>query len=147
MALDVSGGSDACWLWTGSRRGGGYGQFKVASYINTKANRVAYAVHYGVDPGSLNVLHSCDNPPCCNPRHLWLGTLAENSADMAAKGRWGGSEQQGDKNGNAKLKSSQVVEIKRLIASGKNNHEIARMFGVIHQTISSIKRGKTWRHV
>lgn len=78
--------SEICWNWMGYRNRVGYGQIKVGGK-NLRAHRVAYAIANGHVPASLDVLHSCDNPPCCNPNHLWLGTDLDNVADKVAKGR------------------------------------------------------------
>lgn len=91
--VDRSGGPDACWLWTGMRTPEGYGVFRLAGR-NYGAHRVALAID-GRDPGSLLGCHSCDAPPCCNPAHLWLGTVAQNIADRDAKGRTASGERNG----------------------------------------------------
>lgn len=77
---------DGCWLWTGTTNLRGYG---ILARNNTMqlAHRFSYELHKGVIPDGMFVCHSCDNPPCVNPDHLWLGTNADNVSDMVAKGR------------------------------------------------------------
>lgn len=78
-------GPDQCWIWTADTIGG-YGKIKVEG-IHNMAHRVSYTMHKGPIPKGLHVCHSCDNPPCGNPNHLWLGTVKENMADRDRKGR------------------------------------------------------------
>lgn len=81
-----------CWEWIGSRDSKGYGKFfscEDGSHKLLIAHRIAYFLVNGVDPGDAFVCHSCDNPPCCNPKHLWLGTMKDNVADMCKKNRQG----------------------------------------------------------
>ncbi len=79
-----SGATSECWPWTGCQFKGGYGRFDVMvgrKQSSFKAHRIAYFLATGDDPGDLLVLHSCDNPPCCNPGHLSKGDALENSLD------------------------------------------------------------------
>lgn len=86
-----------CWVWLGCRDGearlptddprGRYGRFSLDGYRMTQAHRAAYILYVGPIPNGLHVLHRCDNPPCVNPAHLFLGTIKDNSRDMVAKGR------------------------------------------------------------
>jgi hypothetical protein len=89
--VDRSGGPDACWLWTAGtfRLRNGYGKFGAdpAASRTVYAHRFAYELSHGPIPPGLLVCHHCDNPPCCNPAHLFLGTIADNMRDMSDKGR------------------------------------------------------------
>ena len=78
---------DGCWDWMGSRSRNGYGQMRIDGRI-VSAHRVAWALANGPIPNGYNVLHHCDTPPCTRADHLFLGTLKDNSVDMARKGRW-----------------------------------------------------------
>lgn len=79
--------TDGCWLWIASRHKKGYGQFKLDGKMR-KAHRVAWELTYGPIPPDKNVCHTCDNPPCVRPDHLFLGTNGDNVRDAVKKGRW-----------------------------------------------------------
>lgn len=154
------GDPDDCWLWKASKFTGGYGQFK-AQGETLKAHRVAYYLQYGVDPLDMVVCHACDNPPCVNGKHLFLGTVADNSADMVAKGRaarlvgdrhWSKRRPEritrGEKVGGSKLAADQVRQIRSLYAGGGiTQEELALQFGVKRRTIGKIIKGQNWHHI
>lgn len=141
--VDKSGGADACWVWTGGREGGGYGQL---SFRGTwvKAHRLSWEIHNGFPPGALCTLHRCDNPPCVNPAHLFLGTRADNNRDKAEKGR----ACKGERSVRSKLTDKAVREIRAMLAGGATTRATAAHFGIRnHGLMSQIRHGKRWGHV
>lgn len=138
--------TEGCWEWNARKDRGGYGRLRVAERTQ-KAHRVAYQLYVGEIPEGLCVCHRCDNPGCVNPYHLFLGTKADNARDRDNKGRGGHSVMSGEKNGHAKLTEVQVVEIRAKHANGARNVDLAKEYGVAHQTISSIVCGDRWTKI
>ncbi len=137
-------GDDECWEYRPNVKGyGRYANFSIEKGNNVQAHRYAYLISYGVDPGDKQVCHTCDNPRCCNPRHLFLGTTQENTADRDAKGRMA----RGSKQHNAKLTDEDVVRIRALRAQGLSHGRIADMFHVSVATIKDIDKRRTWNHI
>jgi hypothetical protein len=126
----------------------GYGIFRRNS-IQYKAHRIAYSLYVGefINNDSrksyhgLCVLHSCDNPTCCNPAHLFTGTHEDNMQDMIKKKR---RNYQGEKNPAAKLTKDQVAKIRNYLAKGIPARQVARMYGVGATTIYHIQHNETW---
>ena len=145
--VDTSGGPNACWPWTASLHGNGYGQFNVSHGHPVNAHRVAWELMDGPIPDGLDVLHSCDNPPCCNPLHLFLGTAKDNAADMVAKGRNRHGDARGMRHPNSKLTDDAVRQIRAAVAVGEPKRAIARRFGVNDRLIYMILDGSAWSHV
>lgn len=145
--VDRSGGPDACWPWTANRqRRSGYGQFWYERRVRL-AHRVAWKLTRGEIPPGRCVLHRCDNPPCVNPAHLFLGTQADNLADMDRKGRRVNSPHPGERNGLAKLTEMRVRLIRHLRAKGSTQPALARAFNVTTSTVHDLETRRTWRHV
>lgn len=139
--IDRSGGPDACWPYNGLRLPRGYGTH-TARGRHWYAHRVAYEVANGPIPDGLWVLHRCDNPPCCNPAHLFLGTMLDNTRDMIRKGR----NAKGERMNSAKLTEADVIRIRELAPSVRVM-KLAEMFGVSHATIRRVVSGEAWKHV
>ena len=132
---------NGCWEWQGFRLPQGYGrigQTKPKRILYT--HRVAWEAAFGPIPDGLYVLHSCDNPPCCNPAHLWLGTHVDNMADMVKKNRQ--RPCRGEKHGRAKLTQTKADAIK---TDTRPQHVIAAAYGVNHATIRDVRCGRTWK--
>ena len=136
-------GPDECWEWSAFRRND-YGVFRLNGRIQ-QAHRVAWELTNGPITDDLDTLHHCDNPPCCNPAHLFLGTHADNMADRDAKGR--GHYFRGEQHPMAKLKSTDIPVIRELLRRGVYGFEVARRYSVAATTISAIKTGQHWRHI
>lgn len=136
--VDRSGGPDACWEWQAGRRPGGYGSFGVQIdewRTMALAHRVAWELTNGPIPDGLWVLHRCDNPPCCNPAHLFLGTPKDNTQDAVYKGRMG------------KLTAGQVIEMRELAAEGLTVYDLAERFRVTPAAVGQIVRGQSYSHI
>lgn len=128
--------ADDCWEWCGGMSNEGYGRFKVGGKL-VSAHRFAYEQFYGPIPAdSPNyhgnvVLHKCDNPKCCNPKHLSLGDQKLNVSDMIAKGR--------------RVKRQMTERIKQLVplilSDPRSNREVGRKLGISHNTVRRIRTG------
>jgi len=137
-----------CWEWTGGFDRDGYGLF---TRKWRKAHRFSYWLRFGVDPGSLCVLHRCDVPACVNPAHLFLGTHSDNAHDRHSKGRTKTGEWLGRPKGsaspNAKLTEATVADVRRRVSEGERQADIARELGVCRSSISQMCKRTTWAHV
>lgn len=141
-----------CWLWIGRRQPRGYGTLSIKGK-NKLAHRHAYEMVNGSIPEGMNVCHSCDNQPCVNPAHLWIGTQKDNMHDCSVKGRM-----KGRRKGRpvpteiaalsaAKLTPADVLAIRRRHAAGETPKALATAYGVIRNNIYSIVNRITWKHI
>lgn len=136
-----------CWEWVCGRHQQGYGIIQIDDK-KKKAHRVVYEMIVGPIPPGMKLLHKCDNPPCCNPNHLFLGTQADNIRDCESKGRSIHKAINGSRNGMAKLNEEDIVTIRRLYADGAfSQYHIASNFGVSQTIIHRVVTNKAWRHV
>lgn len=142
-------GPGGCWIWKGAMKRGGYGLFAVKDRKKKliAAHRFSYELVHGRFPEDINprdhsVCHRCDNPPCVNPAHLFVGTYQDNTNDRVAKKR----HHYGERNFHAKLTEVQVLEIRAL--RGKvTQRELAARYGVKQSTIGHLQAGRSWKHL
>lgn len=153
------GAADACWPWIACRDRKGYGRVSFGGRMFF-AHRLIWILVRGAIPTGVCVLHYCDNPPCCNPDHLFLGTNADNIADRTAKGRSAAGERnglsvhpecvpriRGERNGSAKLTEAIVRIIRAKRIEGHTQTELAATYGVAQSAISRIDHGVCWKHL
>jgi HNH endonuclease len=138
-----------CWEWQRARKSDGYGNlgYKEHSYL---AHRLFWIIYNNPIPEGFDTLHRCDNPPCGNPAHLFLGTDKDNVADSTAKGRRRYVPSPGERNGQALLSNADVANIKGLLLRSSwcsLRAELARRYGVSKQVIHDIATGKRWAQI
>lgn len=141
--VSITADPNRCWEWQGSRNDSNYGRFWYRDKGHF-AHRTVWFLTYGHWP-RLHVLHHCDNPPCVNPRHLYEGTPADNNRDKALRGRC--NSPKGERNNLAKLKESQVLEIRKLKAIGVRTVVLAERFDVSDSTVRQINARTIWKHI
>ncbi len=141
--------TDSCWLWLwkpSSKQG--YGRYRglLSDLLKeTAVHRISWVLRYGPIPPGVLVLHKCDNPPCLNYNHLFLGDDGVNARDRQAKGRTTGAVLPGELSPNAKLTAQSVYKAKQLRKEGYTYPEIAKGLGVATHTIWDALNGKSWR--
>jgi hypothetical protein len=144
-------GEDDCWNWLGYKNENGYGRVQIKDW-SYYAHRVIYDLS---NPGVITwkapketdengfLLHTCDNPSCCNPKHLWVGNHADNMADKVKKGRC--PDFSGDKGPRCKLTMSQAREIRQKRQSGISARELAKMYIISLPSIKTLLRGDSYK--
>lgn len=161
-----------CWEWTGNKGGSGYGMIWFEGR-SRPSHRICWQLIYGPIPEGLIICHHCDNRLCVRPDHLFIGTIADNNADMMEKGRYARGLQsgahthpervarglragvhtkpetraRGERHGRSKFTEAIVIEIRRLYAGGESQRSISNRLGVSQPAISTIVRGIHWTHV
>jgi len=130
-----------CWEWRGARHQNGYGRFSMGGKSRF-AHRIAWTLTHGPIPTGLDVCHHCDNPPCVNPAHLFVGTGADNLRDARDKGRL--RPRAGEAHPQAKLTAEQVATIRARCAAGEAQRAVAREFRISQPRVCQIVRGHGW---
>lgn len=133
-----------CWLWTGHKTALGYGRVGL-NKTTMPATHAAWFFEHGEYPSPLWALHKCDNPPCVNPEHLFLGTVQDNTADMDRKGRRVSTP--GEASPHARITERDVRVIRELSAQGISKAEIGRRFRLCASHVGKIVERKKWAHV
>lgn len=149
---------DDCWKWNASKFRSGYGQITHGELVgerkNLKSHRVSYELHFGKIPDGMAVCHTCDNPECSNPKHLFIGSFKDNAHDMIRKGRR--YDTSGENNGQAKITAKIAAKIRsdyskndpesgRHVRKKYSQAALGRKYGLSQTVIGDIIRGKTWR--
>ena len=138
--------TDGCWLWIGAISTAGYGRI-YKDHAVQPAHRASYEIHRGPIPANSFVCHHCDNPPCVNPDHLFLGNNSDNMKDMWNKKRSPMKPFHGEESNLARLSASQVLEIIKLRENGLSGANVARMFRVTPGHVRLIIRKEVWSHL
>ena len=144
--------TDECWWWTGTKNNMGYGSFMRESPKKELAHRVSWFLAYGeLPPAQARVLHTCDQPACVRPDHLYLGTMKDNTRDMMQRRRNRYVAHHGEENGFSKLNEERVKEIRKRWEDGPKGEalqmQLATEFGVCFSNINHIVSHRTWKHV
>jgi hypothetical protein len=143
-----------CWFWIGWMKGSNqyaYGGVGCSAYRGIRAHRASWIIHKGPIPKGKFVLHTCDNPQCVNPEHLFLGTAKDNTEDCRKKGRLSAiPDNKGEKNGISKLTTKKVKQIRTEYDhknKKSNGMALAKKYGISFCTVYNIIRNESWKHI
>lgn len=145
LARAIPEPNTGCWIWMGALAGGTGYPVTHQGRRTIGAHRLMASFLFGPVPSAMDACHRCDVRACINPEHLFLGTRAENLADMRAKGR--DNHVKGERSPKAKLTAKSVAEIKRSLATGAHPSELALRYGVTAPVVYNIKAGRAWKHI
>ena len=146
--VDKSTGEEGCWIWMAGKDLDGYGLFTNGAGRTVRATRFVYELVNGGPLDNKMVCHSCDNPSCVNPKHLWLGTGTDNQQDVSNKNRFGNRPaKHGHANAKSKLMEDQVLKIHERTNSGESTRILAKEYGISCVMIRLIKNKKTWGYL
>jgi len=137
--VDIGGGDDDCWLWTGGKSGKGYGVFWAGKQV--RATHASWMLAGMGEIGNMFVMHTCDNPPCVRPSHLRLGTPLDNMLDAKQKDRLARRSQ----HGRSRLTDEQVAWIRSSFSAGMTRRECATHVGASYANVARIVRGVIWK--
>ena len=139
--------TSGCWLWIGAKTSG-YGIFRDSDGRTRRAHRIAWEMNHGKIPSGMDLCHKCDVRNCVRDDHLFIGTRLDNVRDCIDKGRDAPPPvRSGEKNGNSRLTSAIIKEIRNRYANGARQVDLAEFFGVSQAAISKIVRGEWWKHL
>lgn len=136
-----------CWEWTGKRQTGpcpyGHQRLRKRTYL---AHRLSWEIANGPIPAGMVICHACDNPPCINPAHLFIGSRSDNQNDMYKKSRWAWNKalRTGAANHQAKLNDGKALAI---FNDQRTQEQIAKEYGIAQTTVSKIKNRQSWKHI
>lgn len=139
-----------CWIWQMNIDSWGYGTITVDKQ-SRKAHRVSFELYRDEDLPEFSpdhqINHTCHNPACVNPDHLYIGTAQENVDDAMEIGAWDDNRRRGSEVATSKLTEDEVIEIKKRCLSGETQKAVASDYGVDHSTVNKIMVGKQWQHI
>ena len=141
----LTANNDKCWNWAAYLDNKGYGHFSKGATVTYLSTRIAYFIYNKIDPDKLLVCHSCDNPACVNPKHLFLGDQKKNIEDMYSKGR--DFKRNGEGHGASKFTNEHVFEMRKMDKEGKSRQEISDKFDVSKSVLCNIINRKAWFHI
>lgn len=142
--VDKSNGDDSCWEWTAYKYPNGYASIRLNG-VRYYAHRASWIIHYGEIPEGLLVCHHCDNPPCVNPSHLFLGTTQDNVNDKMNKGRYRAGHVSGEDHPNSRFNWEIINKIRKSYAEGVTQQELADKYNTSQAYIGKIIKNIWWK--